>query len=84
MRSSGQCSKDAYAQYALATCSDTFKPFSLSLGTVVMILCWRDWIAVSAENKLSWTSTPSVVVTAGQVGTDFLESNWPKSSAREL
>ena len=64
-------SKDAYAQYALATCNDD-------------VHRWRERVAVSAEKGRSWTSKLPVVMTASQVGTGFMESNWPKSSARKL
>ena len=39
---------------------------------------------MSAGSGRSWTSKPTVVVPAGQVGRDSLESHWPKFSAREL
>ena len=85
MRSCGQCSKEVYAQYALATRKDDVPTFLIVVGNGWHDPHrWRDWVAVSAENGRSWTSKPPVVVTAGQVGTGFLESNWPTSSARKL
>ena len=56
----------AYAQYALATCiivvgEGWYDPHR-----------WRDQLAVSAGSGRSWTSKPTVVVTAGSVGTVFI------------
>ena len=84
MRSSGQCSKDAYAKFALATRNDDVETFLIVVGNG----ChdphrWKNWVSVSADNGRSWTSNPPVVVTAGQVGTGFLESNWPKVLSAE-
>ena len=62
----------AYAQYALAPCSlTTLKTFfHCRWGTIP--IAGGTSLQCLQRNKRSWTSTPSVVVTAGQVGTGFI------------
>ena len=61
----------------------TFKPFSLSLGRVDKIPSLDEpGCSVCRKRALMDFKIP-VVVTAGQVGTGFMESNWPKFSARK-
>ena len=68
-----QCSQGAYARYALATCSlTTFKPFSLSWERLARSPSLEGPACRSAGSGRSWTSKPTVVVTAGQVGTGFI------------
>ena len=75
----------AYAQYALATCSNNAQTFLIVVEEGWHDSHrWRDQLAVSARSGRSLTSKPTVVVTADQVGQIALESNWPKFSAREL
>ena len=84
MRSSGQCPKDAYAEYALATCNDDVQTFLIVTGRIDKIpIVGGTGLRYLQKQAFLDLETP-VVVTAGQVGQILLESNWPKSSAQKL
>ena len=69
--------------YALVTCSlTTLQPFSLSLEKADTIPIGEGPACSICERRCSWTSKPTVLVSIRQVGTGFIQSNWPKSSTR--
>ena len=84
MRSSGQCPKDAYAKYALATCNDDVQTFLTVAGKVGKIpIVGGTGLRYLLKQALLDFEIP-VVVTAGQVGTGFHEIQLAKSSARKI
>ena len=69
-------SKDAYAKYALATCNDDVQTFLIVAGKVGKIpIVGGTGLRYLQKQALLDFKIP-VVVTAGQVGTDFMKSNW--------
>ena len=74
MRSSGQCPKDAYAKYALATCNDDVQTFLIVAGKVGKIsIVGGTGLRYLQKQALLDFRIP-VVVTAGQVGTSFINN----------
>ena len=68
-------SQDAYAKYAFATCNDDVQTFLIIVEKVGKIpIVGGTELRYLQKQALLYLETP-VVVTAGQVGRDFMKSN---------
>ena len=76
--------RSVYVLYALATAFSRCSNLSLLLRRLARFPSLKDQLAVSAGSERSWTSKPTVVVSAGRVSTGSTESDWPQFSVREL